>query len=83
MATASLSTFCASSSFVRTLSPYSSARDGKVARCEADASWKNSGHVFASGSGIYTTRFRAPSDSFTWYARGANGTFSVIGKVTL
>ena len=35
--------------------------------------------VVASDSGIYTTRFRAPADSFTWYARGSNGPFGVIG----
>ena len=57
------STACACSSFARTLSPYSSARAGNVARCDSAASWKNSGHVSSGGSGIVASTTRAPSRS--------------------
>src|SRR4029077_4608503 len=45
------------------LSPYSSARAGKVARWDSLASWKKTGQVFASGSGKSAATQRAPSCS--------------------
>ena len=53
----------AASSFVRTFSPYSEARLGKVARCASAASQLKSGQVSAGGSGISASTTRAPSAS--------------------
>ena len=63
LSTSSGSIVCACSSFARTLSPYSSARDGNVARCDSAASWKKSGHVSPGASGIVVSTTRAPSAS--------------------
>ena len=46
-------TACAASSFARTFEPYSSARAGKVDRCDAAASQLKSGHVSAHSGGDF------------------------------